>query len=255
MSKILLLLVPAIIIYLAIGLFLYLKQRTFLYNPSEKSVTQYKTFFMENEGEEISIIVLNEGHDNAILYFGGNAESMAQSADYIAAQFPNFTVYLMEYRGYGFSTGEASEEALYSDALKLYDLAGKKHQRISVGGRSLGTAVATYVAAKREVIKLALITPFDSIVAVAQERYPFYPVNMLLLDKYDSLSRVKEIKAKTFIVIAENDEIISLARSEKLIEAFPKSQVRVEVIKGRGHADISSDERYYKIMQDFIGEG
>ena len=255
MSKITLLLSPVIAVYLGIGLFLYLKQRTFLYHPTAKTVTSYKTFFMENEGEKISTIILNESHDKAILYFGGNAESMAQSADYIAAQFPDFTVYLMEYRGYGFSTGEASEEALYSDALKLYDLVKEKHARISVGGRSLGSAVATYVAAHREVIKLALITPFDSIVSVAQGRYPLYPVSFLLLDKFDSKSRVNKIKAKTFIVIAEHDEVIPLRRTEKLIEAFPKAQLKVDTIKNRGHADISSDARYYKIMQDFIGEG
>ena len=115
--------------------------------------------------------------------------------------------------------------------------------------------MATYVAAYREVSKLALITPFDSIVNVAQGKYPVYPVHLLLHDTFDSESRVALIKAKTFIVIAENDEVIPLKYTEKLIEAFPKSQVQVDTIKNRGHSDISSDARYYKIMQDFIGEG
>ncbi len=244
-----------VLLYLVVGLFLYLRQRYFLYYPTPKIIAaNYKNMFLENDNEKINIIVLNEGHENAILYFGGNAESMAQSADYIAGQFPEFTVYLMDYRGYGLSTGEASEEGLYSDALCLYDKVKAQHTRISVGGRSLGTAVATYVAANREVSKLALITPFDSIVNVAQDRYPVYPVSLLLHDKYDSKSRVKDIKAKTFIVIAENDEVIPLGRTKALINAFPKVQLQVDIIENRGHADISSDARYYKIMQDFIGE-
>ena len=214
---------------------------------------------MKNDNEKINIIILHPGHTNAILYFGGNAESMGESAEYIAGQFPNFTVYLMDYRGYGFSTGEASEKALYSDVLKLYDEVKGKHQRISIGGRSLGTAIATYVAAHREVSKLALITPFDSIVNIAQGRYPLYPVDYLLDDKYDSLSRVGEISAETFIVMAENDEIVSRERTEKLIEAFRKTHtgktLKVDMILNRGHGDISSDSRYYKMMQDFIGEG
>lgn len=244
-----------LIIYMVIGIFLYLKQHDFLYHPTEETAIKYKQVFMENKEVKINIIVLNEGHMNAILYFGGNAESMAESADYIAGQFPDFTVYLMDYRGYGLSTGEASEEALYSDALGLYDMVTERHTGISVGGRSLGTAVAAYVAASREVSKLALITPFDSIAKVAQERYPIYPVHLLLHDKYDIVSRVKQIKAKTFIVIAQHDEVIPRERTEALIEAFDPEQVETAVIKNRGHSDISSDERYYKIMQVFIGEG
>ncbi|MBA1419674.1 MAG: alpha/beta hydrolase [Epsilonproteobacteria bacterium] len=198
---------------------------------------------------------MNKGHKNAILYFGGNAESMAQSSDYIAGQFPDFTVYLMDYRGYGKSTGKATEEALYKDALKLYDIIKPMHKRISVGGRSLGTGIATYVAAHREVTKLALITPYDSIVNVAQDRYRIYPVSFLLNDKYDSLARVKDIKAQTLIVIAEKDKVIPLENTQRLIDAFDKKRLEVIIIKNRGHIDISSDKRYYKIMQDFIGKG
>jgi len=256
MKNILIALLALLLLYLVVGLFLYLRQRYFLYYPTPKIIAaHYKNIFLENENEKINIIVLNEGHGNAILYFGGNAESMAESADYIAGQFPDFTVYLMDYRGYGLSTGEASEEALFSDALNLYDMVKEKHARISVGGRSLGTAVAAYVAANREVSKLALITPFDSIVNVAQDRYPIYPVRLLLRDKYDTVGRVKQIKAKTFIVSAQNDEVIPWERTEALIKAFYPEQLETAVIENRGHSDISSDERYYRIMQAFIGEG
>ncbi|MEA1953872.1 MAG: alpha/beta hydrolase [Campylobacterota bacterium] len=241
--------------YVAMGVFLYINQRDFLYFPTAHTPTAYKNMVLKNSGISLHVIVLNEGHENAILYFGGNAESMAQSSDYIAQQFPAFTVYLMDYRGYGNSTGTATEEGLYSDALKLYDVIKPKHNRICIGGRSLGSAVATYVAANREVSKLALITPFDSIENVAQERYPIYPIPLLLEDKYDSAGRVNKIKAETFIVIAQNDRVIPMESTQKLINAFDPKQLKVTVIKNRGHIDISSDAKYYKIMQDFIGEG
>jgi len=241
--------------YVAMGAFLYINQRSYLYFPTADTKTAYHHMTMHNDGESINVIVLNKGHKNAILYFGGNAESMVQSSDYIAGQFPDFTVYLMDYRGYGKSTGKANEEALYKDALKLYDIIKPMHKRISVGGRSLGTGIATYVAAHREVSKLALITPYDSIVNVAQDRYPIYPVSFLLNDKYDSLARVKDIKAQTLIVIAEKDKVIPLENTQRLIDAFDKKCLEVIIIKNRGHIDISSDKRYYKIMQDFIGKG
>ncbi len=244
-----------IIGYVGIGVLLYSFQKELLYHPTPNVKIEYPQIVLHQEDAEVVVHVLNEGHQNAILYFGGNAESMAQSANYIAAQFPEFTCYLMDYRGFGESTGEPSEAALYGDALALYDRVAKKHERISIGGRSLGTGIATYVAAYREVSKLALITPYDSIVSVAQGRYPLYPADLLLKEKYDSLSRVKEIKAKTFIVVAQNDKVIPRVHTQNLINAFNKEQLQVRVIKNRGHIDISSDKIYYKIMQDFIGEG
>ncbi len=242
------------VLYLLGGAYLYFRQGAFLYHPMSQTQQKYPNISMKNDGETINIIVLNEGQSKAILYFGGNAESMSESADYIAAQFPKFTVYLMDYRGYGRSSGVSSEKAYYSDALKLYDMVKKNHTDISVGGRSLGSAVAVYLASQRDVAKLALITPFDSIVNVAQARYPFYPVSFLLRDTFDVVDRVKEISAPTFIVFAQQDQVIPRIRTEKLIEAFPKTQLKIDMIKNRGHADISSDERYYRIMQDFIGE-
>ncbi len=241
--------------YVGIGAFLYSYQEKILYHPTPNVKIDYPQIVLSSKDVKVVVHVLNEGHKNAILYFGGNAESMAQSADYIAQQFPKFTCYLMDYRGFGSSTGEPSEKALYEDALALYDEVAKKHERISIGGRSLGSGIATYVAAHREVSKLALITPYDSIVSVAQGRYPLYPASLLLKDKYDSLSRAKKIKSETFIVIAQNDKVIPRVHVQRLIDAFQKEQLKVTIIKNRGHMDISDDARYYKIMQDFIGEG
>ena len=241
--------------YLTIGTLLYVYQKDILYHPTPDIKTDYGGFVLKDGNVSTYIHVLNEGHKNAILYFGGNAESMAQSSDYIAQQFPEFTCYLMDYRGYGSSTGEPSQKAIYKDALALYDRVKQKHQRISIGGRSLGTSVAAYVASRREVSKLALITPFDSIVSIAQERYPIYPASLLLKDTYKLISYVKDIKAKTFVVMAEKDKVVPKSHSLRLIKAFNKEQLITTVIKGRGHVDISDDERYYKIMQDFIGKG
>ncbi len=238
--------------YIAMGALLYHFQDKLLYHPTPNIKIDYPQMVLSREGAKVVVHILNEGHKNAILYFGGNGESMAQSADYIAQQFPDFTCYLMDYRGYGNSTGKPSQKAIFSDALALYDKVKEKHKRISIGGRSLGTGVAVYVASQREVSKLVLITPYSSIADVAQGRYPFYPVSLLLKDTYDSLSLVSKIKAKTFIVLAQNDKVIPRKYSQKLIDAFKKEQLKVDMIQHRGHNDISDDARYYKIMQDFI---
>jgi len=240
--------------YVGTTLFLYFNQRSLLYFPTPIHPTAHPEMTLKNDGESINFIVLNEGNMDAIIYFGGNAESMALSSDEIARQFPAFTVYLMDYRGYGRSTGDPSEEGLYSDALKLYDTIRSKYETISVGGRSLGSGIAVYVAANRDVSKLALITPYDSILNVAQDMYPLFPVSSLLNDAFNAISMVKDIKAKTLIIMAEKDTVIEKERTHQLIDAFDPVLLDVITIENRGHIDISSDERYYKSMQEFVGQ-
>lgn len=240
--------------YIVTTLYLYFNQRSLLYFPTPIHPTVHPEMTLQNEGESINFIVLNEGNMDAIVYFGGNAESMARSSDEIARQFPAFTVYLMDYRGYGKSTGEPSEAALYSDALKLYDAIKPNYESISVGGRSLGSGIAVYLAAQREVAKLVLVTPYDSILKVAEGLYPLFPVSYLLQDEYNAIKWVKDIKAQTLIIMAENDTVIEEAHTHQLIDAFDPELLEVISIENRGHIDISSDERYYKSMQEFIGQ-
>jgi len=209
---------------------------------------------IENGGESINVIVANEGNKNAIIYFGGNAEAMAITVEDISRRFPGFTLYLMEYRGYGRSTGEASEQGLYSDASKLYDKVKETHHEISIGGRSLGAGIAIYVAAHKEVKNLALITPYDSIVNVGQKQFPIYPVDLLLKDKYKVLPYVKDINSKTLVIMAENDRVIPGVNSQNLINAFDTQELEVVVIKERGHNDLSLDDKYYETLHNFIGQ-
>ena len=240
--------------YVGTGLFLYFNQRSLIYFPTPIHPTEHPEMTLQNDGESINFIVLNEGNMDAIIYFGGNAESMARSSDEISRQFPAFTVYLMDYRGYGRSTGEPSEKGLYSDALKLYDSIKSNYESISVGGRSLGSGIAVYLAAQRELAKLVLVTPYDSILKVAEGMYPLFPVSYLLKDEYNALQWVKDIKAKTLIIMAQNDTVIEEEHTQQLIDAFDPGLLEVITIENRGHIDISSDERYYKSMQEFIGQ-
>ncbi|MFK5977046.1 MAG: alpha/beta hydrolase [Sulfurovum sp.] len=250
----LILLITLIVGYISIVILFYLKQKSLLYVTTTSILSNFPTFMIESSGESINIFVLNKESQEAIIYFGGNSESMGQSCDYFSRLFVTKRVYLMDYRGYGDSTGEPSEEGIYSDALALYDKVKLNHTKVSIVGRSLGSGVATYVASQREVSALVLITPFDSIVNVAQELYPYIPISLLAKDRYNSKARVKDIKAPTLILIAQNDTLVTNKRTESLIEAFIPNQLTVETIEGRGHGDIVSDERYNKLIQDFIGE-
>jgi len=227
-------------------------QRNILYAPSPQYNHQYLSKIFHNENETIEVIVLNEGKQNGIIYFGGNGESVVHSASDHMRNFPDHTIYLVNYRGYGGSSGTPKEQAIYSDALHIYDQLSPKYKTISVIGRSLGTGVATYIGSKRDINKMGLITPYDSIENVAKSRYPIFPTSLLLTDKYDSIGRIKNIKAKTLIILAENDSVIPLEHSERLIKAFSPKQIKVGIIKNAGHNNLSRTKKYHKLLREFM---
>ena len=241
-----------VFIYLSVALLLFLLQRNLLYYPSPDTEHEYDVVQYEVDDVSLNVIILNQGKDNAVLYFGGNAEAVVGNAYFFNKVLPDRTVYLVNYRGYGGSSGKPTEANLYADAEYVYDQIKTDHNRIAVIGRSLGTGVATYLASIRSIDKMILVTPYDSIQAIAEQQYPVFPINLLLKDKYDSLSRVDRITAKTFVLLAEHDVVIPYENSRRLIEAFPASQINVKVIKGTGHNSISSKPEYYDLIQLFM---
>ncbi|MCW8964077.1 MAG: alpha/beta hydrolase [Gammaproteobacteria bacterium] len=242
-------------VYVGLGILLTVNQKNYIYYPTpDINVQGVSTRLMQQTGESIRINVLNEGQQKALLYFGGNAEAVAYNAHAFRQVFPDYTIYMMNYRGYGGSSGEPGEEALYADGLALFDMASAGHPDVSIIGRSLGSGIATYIASKRDVSRLVLVTPFDSLVNVAAWHYPVYPVSVMLRDKYDSISRVADIKAKTLVLIANNDRVVGAPHGHKLAAAFPAAQVVKHVLPDDGHNTISSNPQYYALMRDFLSD-
>ena len=238
--------------YILVGAYLFIFQRDFMYFPTAKAAHNFQAENFSINEETINVVVLNKGQHHAIVYFGGNGESVVNNAHNFTKIFPHHTVYLVNYRGYGGSTGTPTEQALYSDAQHIYDVVANRHQQISVIGRSLGTGVATFLASTRTVNKMVLITPYDSIQNMAQDMYPVYPISLLLKDKYNSSDRIKNVKSTTLIILAEHDAVIPSKYSTRLINAFPPAQIRVEVIKGAGHNSLSQKAQYYSLLQQFF---
>lgn len=239
-------------LYILFSGLLYFAQRSFLYMPSPEYPHSFEQIKIQNDDALINIIVLNPGNKDAFLYFGGNAESVVTNADVFAKQFPNKTMYLLEYRAYGSSTGKPSENALVSDALAAFDEIALKHTRIAVIGRSLGSGVAVQLAAKRPVERLLLITPFDSILAIAKKQFPVFPVALLLKDTFDSVSFVDELDMPVMVIAGSADTLIPIKHTQLLHEAMQQQESEMIIIENAGHNNISRFPEYYAHLTRFL---
>ncbi len=242
-----------IIAYALICLLLFVFQRQMIYFPvPEVDATGVPHIVLDTGKIRIKVWTLNAGRKNALVYFGGNAENVAFNIDNFRTLFADRTVYLVNYRGYGGSSGSPHEAGLYSDALLVYDHFSKQHSTVSVMGRSIGSAVATYLASERDIEKLILITPFDSAVNVAKKLYGFFPIDLILKERLDSAQKAQEISAKTLIIAAENDKIIPYENTQNLYKSFCKADVEFTFLSDTGHNNVHLHPEYEKIIRDFM---
>ena len=235
--------------YLALCTFVFVLQRQLIYFPTPRPPGGGpSTLTLNVDGTRIQVTLRPRRGTQAILYFGGNAEDVTYSLDHLAAAFPQHALYLMHYRGYGGSEGRPSEAGLMADALALYDHVRADHPDIVVVGRSLGSGIALPLAAARPVARLVLVTPFDSLLALARRQFPFLPVRWLLLDRYESWRQAPKIDTPTVVIAADHDEIIPRARTLALLGHFRPGVATLQVLDGTGHNTISDSPGYLPLL-------
>jgi uncharacterized protein len=188
-----------------------------------------------------------------ILGFGGNAWNAQDVAEYLHEVFPAADVVAFHYRGYAPSTGSASAEALLADAPLVYDLAVKrvKPARTIVVGLSIGSGIAARLSRQRQLDGLILVTPFDSLKAVAQSMYPWIPIGPFFEHEIDAAGALEGLKLPVAIVAAERDEIVPAARTAALRERIP-NLVYDRTIDRAGHNDIYARSDFQFAMREAL---
>ncbi len=148
-------------------------------------------------------------------------------------------IFILEYPGYGARPGTPSEKSLVAAALKAIDLVGPE---VILLGESLGTGVACAAASQRprSVRGLLLVTPFDSLIAVAKRHYPWAPVSFILSDRYESSRALQKCRAPLAAIVADEDAVTPVDSAIRLFAAYtgPKKLWRVP---GSGHNEVLRD--------------
>ena len=247
-----LILIVVAVLYLGFCVALYTMQRSFQYFPTPRRLgpTQMAGTFQSGD-TLLQLTVRPHAGPGALLYFGGNGEDVSSSVAPLMAAFPDREIVMLHYRGYGGSAGRPTEADIAADAAGLFDKVHAEHPDVIVMGRSLGTGVATRLASVRPVAGLVLVTPYDSLLGIAQRQFWFAPVRWLLVDKYESWRYVPQVKAPVLILAAEHDEIIPLASSEALRARFPAGQVTWVLVPASSHNTIGDTALYVKSLAAF----
>ncbi len=252
-------------IYLALSLALFVVQEKLIFHPTSSPAIlpppppgwrSIALTLQSSDHTDLSgwLLLPPGGPAPLVLYFGGNAEEISWQRSY-ADRYGNAALLLVNYRGYGGSSGVPSERALLADALAVYDQITTRNDilatQIVVHGRSLGSGVAVHVAHERAVKALILSTPYDSLEAVAKNAYPFMPVSILLRHRFNSLERAAAITRPALFLVAENDRLVPAAHAKVLFDAW-RGPKQWHLISGRGHNDISDSREYWDNIALFL---
>lgn len=237
---------------------IFYPRKEVLFNPNNIGLAYEDVYFKTQSG-----IVLNgwlvEGVPKSravMIFFHGNAGNIGDrltKIEYFSKMGIN--VFIVDYRGYGRSEGDPSEEGLYEDALAAFDyIASRKDydpKKIIVYGVSLGGAVAVDLASKRDAAALIVDSSFSRAKDMAKKILPLVP-GFIIKTKLDSLSKIAMVKKPKLFLHSPEDEVVPFKLGQKLYEAAPEPKEFVELSGGHNDNHIEDEVKYKKKIGQFI---
>ncbi|HWJ96271.1 MAG TPA: alpha/beta fold hydrolase [Telluria sp.] len=197
------------------------------------------------------------GPHPAVLYFGGRSEEVSWVARDAGKLFPGMVVLAMNYRGYGDSHGDPAEIHMVDDGCTLFDWLAEHGQtdpsRIALVGRSLGSGVAVQVAKERPAHAVVLITPYDSILAIAKRRFRAMPIEYMLRHRFESIKYAPSLKAPTYVLRAEKDDVIPHSHTDQLVSKLARV-CGDDIIPGSDHLNIPYLETTQARIATFLSQ-
>ena len=229
MNKIYYTLIFIFTVYLVITLFLYFFQRKLLYYPTVNNYSGDRLIVIIEKVKiktKDNIELLSWYHKKnindykTILFLHGNAGTL-EDRIYKINHFKNIDInfLLLSWRGFSGNNGYPSEKGIYEDArsaVRWLKNKGIVEKNIIIYGESLGTGAAVEIAQNNNFAGVILESPFTSMIDAAKNKYPFFPVRLLLKDKYESDKKIQNIKSPILIMHGEVDRIVPFWMGKKM---------------------------------------
>lgn len=254
----------AAVIYILLGVALFFLQELFIFHPKKLPADYQYSFSIPfrqidlavTDEKNLSIVqftVPDSTRRGIVLYFHGNRKNINRYAEY-ALNFTRhgYEVWMMDYPGYGKSTGKRSEKIIYEDALTLYKMAiGKvSAEHIILYGKSLGTGIAAQLASVRDCKRLILETPYYSMDALAKHYFFIYPVIPMSKYAFPTFRHFEYIKAPVTIFHGTRDQVIPYKQAKWLAALKPGTEL-VTIEKGK-HNNLPDFEAFRRKLDSLL---
>jgi pimeloyl-ACP methyl ester carboxylesterase len=249
--------------YVLIMIFVYLVQERFIFKPEKlkqdfiyKYDVPFKELFIDIEpGVRINgLHFYTKNPLGLILYFHGNTRSIKGWAKYAKDFYRyQYDVVLVDYRGFGKSTGRRSEKMKLNDMQVVYDsLAVQFHEHhILVYGRSLGSGFAAKIASDNSPRYLILDAPYYSFRKAVQRFIPILPMRFVLRYQLQTDKWIRKVNCHTYIIHGTKDWLIPIKHSEKLQRLNPGKITLIRIVGG-GHNNLTSFPEYHNFIRDIL---
>lgn len=252
-----------ITIYILGGAGLYFFQKKLIFHPMTlpgNFVFKYDGPFQEinlklNDKETLNAVLFKSPAPKGIVVFfhgnGGNMSRLERKTTLFTQQ--GWDVLMMDYPGYGKSVGPLTEEAIYADALHLYELARSRYSpdSIIICGHSLGTGVASELASVRDCRRLILEAPFYNLTDIAVHTAPIYPVGLMLDFHFPSNEYLPKVTAPITILHGTDDKTVPISSGKKL-EKLLKPGDRFVTIPGAGHNNLEQYPLFRQTLDSLL---
>lgn len=249
--------------YLLAVLLAYLLQTKLLFYPAKlhsdfkfrADRSHEEVFLVTPDSEKINGLFFPASNDKVILYFHGNAGSL-EEWQFVYRDFDSlgFNFFIIDYRGYGKSTGNISEAGFYKDAQAAYDFLlarGFTADNIVVYGRSIGSGVAVHLATHQQIAALILESPYISVEKLAIEKYRYLFPSLYLRYRFDNLSKIKAVKAPLLVIHGQRDGLIPFPHGQTLYNTFDGKKQLIAVKDGH-HNDLSESPQFLPGILSFL---
>ena len=205
--------------------------------------------------ENLSIIKFKTSKERKgiVLFYHGNMSNVEHYKKYCEFFLRNsYELWMVDYPGFGKTTGKRSEKIMYEQALIMYELASKEinSDSIVIYGKSIGTGIASYVAANKNCRQLILETPYYSLRSLAKHYLPIYPVGRLVKYSFPVNNYLETVKASITIFHGTEDEVVPYKQSKQLIEEKP--DISLITIKNGRHNNLSDFPLFQSTLDSLL---
>ncbi|MCB2182513.1 MAG: alpha/beta hydrolase [Desulfobulbaceae bacterium] len=238
--------------------FIYYPDRTLFSTPKEIGLKYESITFSASDGVQLSAwLVPAEPSMGIVLFCHGNAGNISHRLETIEIiNRLGYSIFIFDYRGYGMSEGTPSEEGTYRDVEAAWNYL-LKHQKVEPSeiilfGRSLGGAIASWLAARTTPKACILESCFSSVCDMAASLYPFLPTRLLCRFSYNTLENSGKISAPLLVIHSPDDDVVPFSHGREIFNHANEPKTFLQISGNHNNGFLVTGKRYENGLNNFL---